>query len=472
MENTERIWDIHDPHIFRDDATDSYYVYSTEGKIHKSKDLIHWMQVGTALKDFPKEATEWTGTTNLWAPDIIKVGKEYRLYCSNSAWGVRKSCIFLAVADRPEGPFRYRGIVVRSDDEHFPCNAIDANPVEEDGTGRQFMTYGSFWGGVYLIELNPETGLAKEGPDVFGRCIAARPDWMDAAIEGPYIRYNKATGYYYLFVSYGSLLSDYNIRVGRSREITGPYVDLEGRDLAVPNWNNALDVERSGIFGNPDYPGTCIDPNNEIGYLLCASYIYENRDSHWHGIMGPGHNSVLEDSDGSWYLIHHARPLHYTHGVPSFMQVRKMFWMENGWPVVAPVAYNGDEQLAVAPPTKKVYEYGRAEVGMEDVAGIYRYLELKPESPQLAKPMSEMILYPDGTAYYARTIRYTWTMENVTELTTPVVQGTIARLKLSSIGHSFEAYLMRGYDAVLDCETVYFSGMSSRGCGVWGVKLP
>ncbi len=59
------------------------------------------------------ESVEWTGSEDIWAPDIVKVGKEYRLYCSNSSWGVRQSCIFLAVADRPEGPFEPKGVCLK-----------------------------------------------------------------------------------------------------------------------------------------------------------------------------------------------------------------------------------------------------------------------------------------------------------------------------------------------------------------------
>ena len=93
---------IHDPAIFYDEVSGNYYTYSTGAICQKSKDLVHWQEIGKVVERPPQESVEWTGSEDIWAPDIVKVGKEYRLYCSNSSWGVRQSCIFLAVADCPE----------------------------------------------------------------------------------------------------------------------------------------------------------------------------------------------------------------------------------------------------------------------------------------------------------------------------------------------------------------------------------
>lgn len=110
-------------------------------------------------------------------------------------------------------------------------NAIDANIIEDVRNGKQYMVYGSFWGGCHIIELDKETGFARDTSGQPGICLARRPLWTDGAIEGPYIIYNEKTDYYYLFVSYASLRSDYNIRVGRSRNVTGPYLDHNGRNM-------------------------------------------------------------------------------------------------------------------------------------------------------------------------------------------------------------------------------------------------
>ena len=105
---------IHDPAIFYDEVSGNYYTYSTGAICQKSKDLVHWQEIGKVVERPPQESVEWTGSEDIWAPDIVKVGKEYRLYCSNSSWGVRQSCIFLAVADCPEGPFEPKGCVLKT----------------------------------------------------------------------------------------------------------------------------------------------------------------------------------------------------------------------------------------------------------------------------------------------------------------------------------------------------------------------
>ena len=77
---------IHDPAIFYDEVSGNYYTYSTGAICQKSKDLVHWQEIGKVVERPPQESVEWTGSEDIWAPDIVKVGKEYRLYCSNSSW--------------------------------------------------------------------------------------------------------------------------------------------------------------------------------------------------------------------------------------------------------------------------------------------------------------------------------------------------------------------------------------------------
>ncbi len=122
---------------------------------------------------------------------------------------------FTAVSDKPEGPFEPKDCVLKTD-ESMPVNGIDANIIRDVKTGEMYMVYGSFWGGIHILKLNEQTGLAAE--DGIGTCICCRPAWLSGAVEGPYIIYNEETEYYYLFVSYGSLKTDYQIRVGRSKK--------------------------------------------------------------------------------------------------------------------------------------------------------------------------------------------------------------------------------------------------------------
>jgi arabinan endo-1,5-alpha-L-arabinosidase len=149
----------HDPSIFKDDSG-YYYVYSTDVgaaggvgiQIKKSKDMINWQFVGHALDSIPKEAVDWAHPQNLWAPDIIKVGNEYRLYYSASTFGSQQSVIMLAAANNPEGPFINKGIVLKTKPGE-PVNAIDPNIVQDVETDNMYMVYGSFWRGIILYKL-------------------------------------------------------------------------------------------------------------------------------------------------------------------------------------------------------------------------------------------------------------------------------------------------------------------------------
>ncbi len=326
--NDESRWTVnnaHDPAIIQTDQ--GYYVYSTDVRVagepkpgvmvRKSTDLIHWTWVGQALPGIPQEASDWTGAVNLWAPDVIKVGDTYRMYYSASSFGSTRSAIGLQTSTSPEGPWTDEGIVVKTDaQEKDRLNAIDANPAL-DADGKMWMVYGSFFDGIYIAELDPATGKFKQ--DGYGKRIAARDrDTADGAVEGPYIIYHPTFKKYYLFVSYDSLFEDYNVRVGRSDAITGPYTDANGRNL--------LDTEHL--------------PQYEVGTKLLGGY----RFSEGEGWIAPGHNSVLQDGD-DYYIVHHARGETDKHW--PYLHVRKMLWTSGGWPVVSPERYAGEKEQPI-----------------------------------------------------------------------------------------------------------------------------
>ncbi|OMF34741.1 arabinan endo-1,5-alpha-L-arabinosidase [Paenibacillus sp. FSL H8-0548] len=325
--HNEAAWNtsnVHDPSILKDG--DTYYIYSTDVKVggtgtpgimvRKSKDLISWEWVGYAFVGVPEEAETWTGATGLWAPDIEKFGDTYYLYYSASTFGSNTSYIGVATSSSPEGPWTDQGEVVKTSGVDDP-NAIDPNIVL-DADGKAWFVYGSFFGGIYVSPLNQETGkLAEPG---FGTKIAARSRSMEqGAVEGPYVIYNPEQEKYYLFVSYDSLSSDYNVRVGRSESITGPYLDSNGRDM--------LDVDYEAQF--------------EIGNKLIGGYRFNEGE----GWISPGHNSVLQDGS-DYYLVHHARPEQDSNWM--YLHVRRMVWTADGWPAVSPERYAGETPQKVA----------------------------------------------------------------------------------------------------------------------------
>lgn len=109
-------------------------------------------------------------------------------------------------------------------------NAIDPSVMADPVTGKWWMHYGSFFGGLYCVELDPETGLPAEEGDQ-GHLTARRANYQKDNLEAPEIIYNPDLKQYYLFVSYDPLMTTYNVRVGRSDKAEGPFVDFSGVEL-------------------------------------------------------------------------------------------------------------------------------------------------------------------------------------------------------------------------------------------------
>lgn len=405
---------VHDPAIYEDPISKKFYIYGTEAAGFTSDDLVHWTALGKVVKNPPVEATAHTGSTSIWAPDIVKVQDEYRLYCSNSSFGVQQSCIFLATSDSPKGPFIPKGIVHKTD-KSSDTNSIDANIIEEHDTGRQFMVYGSFWSGVRIIELNKETGFALEGQGN-GKLIASRPLWTDGAIEGPYMIYHPETKYYYLFVSYGHLTCDYNIRVGRSRSVTGPFLDYNGKDLASYEDN------------------TCTK-----GLMISCGYRWLSGTAY----MGPGHNSVLLRENGEMYLVSHIRKLSFNADPgPGLLQIRKIIMTPDEWPIALSQPYNAESLLSVRD---------------ELIYGEYERIELRPSIPQGICHAHPMKLLEGGRLEIASVIG-TW--ERIDEYSLLLKYGPITEF----------VHLEKGYDVEKDQTTIIMGGLTNQGITSWAKK--
>jgi len=405
---------VHDPAIYEDLKDKHFYIYGTEAQGFSSRDMLHWKPLGKVVPKVPKEAKEWTGSDAIWAPDIVKVGNEYRLYCSNSSWGVSRSCIFLAVSDKPKGPFVPKGIVTKTDYEDG-VNAIDANIIEDHETGEQYMVYGSFWTGIYMLPLDKTTGFAKEGSG-HGTWIATRPSWTSGSIEGPYIIYHPETEYYYLFASYGSLKADYNIRVGRSKNITGPYLDYKGRDMVA--------VE---------------DDDCSIGLMIDCGYRYLNGQAY----MAPGHNSVLLRENGEMFLVSHIRKLSFNDNPgPGLLQIRKLIMTPDGWPIAMGQPYNAETLLTVRD---------------ELICGEYERIELRPSIPQGISHAHPMTLFEDGRLEMASVVG-TW--ERVDEFSLALEYGPVKEY----------VHFEKGLDKERNKTSVVMCGLTSDGICTWATK--
>jgi arabinan endo-1,5-alpha-L-arabinosidase len=300
---------VHDPSIIK--GGDYYYVFSTGNRIdiRRSQDLSSWLFRGAVFNAIPAWGVqEVPGVSNIWAPDIFFKDSTFYLYYSLSTFGSNRSRIGLATnatldPNDPSYQWVDRGKVIESNSgDNY--NAIDPNIVM-DAQGGLWMSFGSFWSGIKLVELDPMTMKPYPTAPLFS--IAGRGG---GAIEAPFIVYKN--GYYHLFVSFDfccqGVNSTYKIMVGRSQQITGPYVDKNGRSL---------------LSGG--------------GSLLLSG------DDRW---RGPGHCAVLSEADSDW-LVHHAYDAN-NNGVPT-LRIRRLGWDENGWPVASDPVTVGVKESRTTP---------------------------------------------------------------------------------------------------------------------------
>ena len=168
------------------------------------------------------------GGNNSWAPDIIRSGDKYFLYYA--APGTQpKAAVGLLVGRTldpasPDYKWEDAGPIVWSDGVE-DSNAIDPGVMRDPTNGTMWLTYGSYFGYIRLVELDPKTGKRLH-PE-------AKP--INIAINAEASVMIAHDGWYYLLVTHGSCCaggnSSYNIRMGRSRKVTGPFLDNMGIDM-------------------------------------------------------------------------------------------------------------------------------------------------------------------------------------------------------------------------------------------------
>ncbi len=291
----------HDPDLIAGQHGAPWYVYSTGDEsigdgnieIRTSTDGHDWKLAGTVWKTKPAWiARAVPGVANLWAPELFHHGDLWYLYYAASTFGSNTSVIALATnstLDPHSSSYRWvdRGLVIAShttDD----FNAIDPTIIDDsDGTG--WMAFGSFWGGIQLVKLSWPSG--KPASTAPPEQIAYRGSPPDAIEASTLIRH---AGYYYLIVSLDSCCqgaaSTYNMAMGRSKSVTGPYVGETGHPL--------LDDGTSPLLATV---------GNQVG---------------------PGGESY---SDG--YLAWHYYDANV--GGATTLAIQKLGWTSAGWPTLA-----------------------------------------------------------------------------------------------------------------------------------------
>ena len=357
---------VHDPSIVKDNG--KYYLFGSHMAWAESDNLTEWTTfknninaqcsglLGDIWEEYCKTSTNPNLSGNLWAPDVI-YNQDMQKYCmymsvNGDDWN---SAIVLLTADNIEGPYEYVGPVVYSgfntqthdvqktdvyqvlgdgaDISRYQSindtkiNAIDPC-VKYDDEGNLWMSFGSWFVGIYLLKLDNQTGLRdytytytteeNKSDEYYGYKIAGG---NAVSGEGSYIL--KVGDYYYLFMSYGGLTATggYQIRVYRSEKIMGPYEDEKGN--------------------SPIYTKNTENLFSDIGIRLMGSYkLSGNAEIH----VAQGHNSALLDEDGKIFLVYHTRFANGKNGNSEAHEVRiqQMFVNENNWLVLAPYEYSGE----------------------------------------------------------------------------------------------------------------------------------
>ncbi|KAJ3548814.1 hypothetical protein NM208_g818 [Fusarium decemcellulare] len=220
---------VHDPTVVKTPGG-SYIMAHTGANValKTSSDRTAWRDAGAVFPNGAPWTTTYTkGDTNLWAPDISYHDGKYLLYYSATTGA--------------SGSWTNQGLVISSTESN-DYNAIDPNLII-DASGKWWLSFGSFWSGIKLIQIDPSTGK-RTGTNMVS---LARRTEADGAVEAPFI--TRRGNYYYLWV------------------ITGPYVDKSGRQLASGGGTEVLASHGS--------------------------------------IHGPGHNAVFTDNDADVLVYHY-----------------------------------------------------------------------------------------------------------------------------------------------------------------------
>lgn len=448
---------VHDPSVIKVDGT--FYVFGSHLAAAKSTDLMNWTKIAdnvtatnplfnnvvTALAD----TFAWAQVTDLWAPDVVKLadGKFYHYYCACKGDSPR-SALGVAVADKVEGPYVNKQILLKSGMWGLPGedgvtiydaltmpNVVDPNTFF-DQAGKLWMIYGSYSGGIFILEMDTTTGLQKPGQGYGKHLLGGN----HARIEGAYVLYSPQSKFYYLFTSFGGLDANgaYNMRVSRSLNPDGPYVDAKGNDMANVKANPALPLFDDAsiapygqkIMGNYQFALAAGESGTPLGYV------------------SPGHNSAYyEASTGQHFLIFHTR--FPNQGELHQIRVHEMFINADGWPVVAPFRY--------APLSKNTTALS-AVVTAADAVGTYKMVNHGKDITTAIKQSATVLLASDGTVTGAAT--GTWKHDGNNKVT----------LTLGTTG-TFSGVLSRQWNTNASAFVVTWTAQSVDGVSIWGARI-
>ena len=449
---------VHDPSVIRD-SDGTFYVFGSHLAAAKSTDLMNWQYIANGLdaanplwSTIPLEGNQWTGAPGSWAADVIRLkdGKYYFYYnfCGIPPGGQctgPRSYLGLATASRIDGPYVDQGIFLRSGmsaaeiaqgygppgvtsyDARVMPNTIDPD-VFHDHKGKLWMVYGSYSGGIFILEMDEATGKPKPGQG-YGRHLAGGDH---APIEGGYMLYSPESKYYYLFMSFGGLAANdgYNIRIARSKNPTGPFLDAEGRNMTQAR-GNVASIAPFGV--------------KLVGGFQFASAVGDSETPR--GYLSPGHNSAYYDAKTKQHLlITHTR--FPNRGEEHSIRVHELAVNKDGWLVASPHRYVPTIQ-------------GSNVVDITDVFGDYKLINLGKDVNRTAKQSQYVTLHVDGSIRGEVRGRFQRDNKDPAYIT----------IQLEGEPEPFRGVIGWQWSESAGALTPTFSAVSRLGVSVWGSRM-
>lgn len=445
---------VHDPSVIRVDG--QFYVFGSHLAAARSADLLAWAKIAdgvtatnplfTNVTTELAEALAWAQTNTLWAADVARLDDgRYRFFYNACKGDSPRSALGVAVADSVTGPYRNQKLVLKSGQWGLPSedgtvydatkhpNVVDPQAFK-DAAGLWWMVYGSYSGGLFILRLDAQTGEPLPGQG-YGKHLMGG---NHARIEGAYVLYSPQTQYYYLFCSFGGLDANggYNVRVARSRNPDGPYVDAAGKDMSTVKSNPAL----------PLFDDASIAPH---GVKLMGNHQFTlaaGQSGAAPGYVSPGHNSAYYDAaTQQYFLIFHSR--FPGRGEQHEIRVHEFHLNEDGWPVVAPLRY---APLSLATPAQT------AAVSAAQAAGSYQLVNHGKDISAAIKPSAALTVASGGALSGALT--GTW------------AHGGSNRITLTVGGVAYKGQLSRQWHANANAFVIVFSAVSAEGVSLWGIR--
>ena len=428
------------------------------------------------------------GAQPFWAPCVYynEADRTYYLYYSCSAYGTRNSFIGCAKSKTLDKGWEDCGQLIHTrtgDGKKY--NAIDP-VVMKDADGKLWMIYGSFFGGIAIVELDTKDPSKLLHPGTHGKTIACRgyekiyeQDGFEGkptvsvdgqrftayGIEGASIVYNPETKYYYLFVSYDRLALTYHVRVGRSKDIEGPYLDFNGRPLVY-------DQEKQG-------------PEDVNGTKLIGPYRWKSTGAGW---VGTGHTTLFRKDPRSNYshLFFGSNSKDRANGA-SFVGLRRVFWSKDGWPMLSPCVYGGENLLF----TKTVDNIGEESnlVTADSIlnsgeSAQWDFIVFSVTDDTTFRRIDESTVYilkKDGTidgggkwkiGYWNSDMEMG---DGVTKdgkgFEQVFLGNSVSMLVELPGGVKADGICAYGWDQDRKCQTVFFTGLTDKGVAVWGQRI-